>query len=177
MWVVVVVVTMMMMMARRSSSLISRMPWRLDLPLVLAGGIVLLVLGWTLPLVEMRTLIFWRDEFSIVRNAQAMWQDDEKRVAAMILIGASIIYPAVKAVMLVWFLVMPFPRVMRGRLLRVLRFTGRWAMVDVIVMAAIVLASMTIGPMDATAKPGLFAFAGGVLLLSVAAFLMERAAR
>lgn len=146
------------------------------MPLALALAIMLLVLGWTLPLLETRTLVFWRDEFSILGNIRALWRDDD-RLAAGLMLGASIIYPAGKALMLLWFLVMPFPARMRGRMLRLLRFTERWAFVDVIVIALIILASLALGPVKSTPQPGLYAFAGGILMLSITAFLLERAAR
>lgn len=163
-------------MAGRNASLVSRHPWRLDVPLVLLAGIGLLALGLTLPLVETRTLFFWRNEFSILGNLRALWRNGERGGAVIVLL-ASVIYPTLKAAVLLWLLVMPFPARWRKHSLGLLRWLGRWAFVDVMVVSAIVTASLVIGPMKATPKFGLYCYAGAVFGLTIATFQMDRLAR
>ena len=50
-------------------------------------------------------------------------------------------------------------------------------MVDVVAVASIVVASLTIGPLEATPKLGLYLYACGVLCLMFTGLLMDRMAR
>lgn len=137
---------------------------------------VLLAIGLMLPALETRTLIFWRSESSILRNIQQL-SADGKETAAAVLTACSIIYPAAKLALLAFFWLFPFPSRWRWRSIQLIRLLGRWGMVDVIAMASIVLASLTIGPLEATPRIGLYVFAAGVLTLMLTGMLMDRMAR
>lgn len=164
------------MAARRSASLARRYPRRLDIPLLLLGSAGLLALGLVLPAMQTRTALFWRDEYSIYMNVLRMSREG-RQTAATVLGICSIAYPLAKLSLLGYFWLMPFPDRWRSGIIRLLRLLGRWSMIDVFAMTAIILASMTIGPMDATPKIGLYLYAGGILLLMFTSLLMDRMAR
>lgn len=163
------------MPAPRSASLRRRFPGRIDIPALILISAALIGTGLSIPAVETRAL-FWREEYSIILNMQEMSRDG-KHAAATILAVCAVGYPAVKVGLLGFFWLFPFPAAWRWRSIQLLRLLGRWGMVDVMAMASIIAASMTIGPLEATPKLGLFLYASGILSLSVTGFLMSRMAR
>lgn len=164
------------MAARRSASLLRRNPHRLDVPLLLFVTAALLTFGLTTPALETRTLILWRDEYSILHNIQQLYHDD-KLTAACILAACSVVYPATKLALLWFFWLLPFPASWRMGSIRLIRLLGRWCMVDVLTITAIVLASLSIGPLKAEPKIGLYLYAAGVLCLMFVGLLIDRLAR
>lgn len=146
----------------------------MPLLLLLSGGLVLS--GLLLPAFETRTLMLWRSEYSILLNVQQLSRDD-KHAAATILALCSVVYPALKLTTLAFFWLFPFPYRWRLRVIALLRVLGRWAMVDVLTIVTVVLASLTIGPLEATPKIGLYLYAAGILCLMFVALQMERLAR
>ena len=95
-------------------SLAARHPWRFDVPLLLTVSLVLLAQGLTMPALEIRALIFWRDQYSIIENIENLW--DQGRVpAAVILAVCSVIYPATKIFALFFLWLAPFPAKWRRR--------------------------------------------------------------
>ncbi len=160
----------------RSALLARRYPRRVEIPLLLFAAGAMLTLGLTLPALQTRTLFFWKDEYSVLLNIVRL-NEEGKRTAAVILAACSVVYPAIKFILLGYFWFMPFPHGWRFRVIRMLRLLGRWAMVDVLTIVSIVAASMTIGPLQATPRAGLFLFAGGIFALMLAGLAMERLAR
>jgi len=160
------------MAAKRSASLARRYPKRIDIPFLLITAAALLAVGITMPALETRTLFFWRDEYSIYMNILRLGREG-KQAAATILAVCSIVYPAAKLLVLAYFWLMPFPHAWRFRVIRLLRLLGRWAMVDVFAITAIVLGSLAIGPLDATPRLGLYVYAAGILTLMLASLLMD----
>ncbi len=153
-------------------SLAARHPWRLDVPVLLSASLVLVVLGLLLPAMEIRALIFWLHKYSIISNIENLYRRG-KETAALILAACSVVYPLLKifALFFLWFI--PFPADWRRILLRLLRLLGRWSMLDVIAVTAIVLASRVIGPLAAKPLPGMYVYAVGICVLMIAAVLMD----
>jgi uncharacterized paraquat-inducible protein A len=164
------------MPASRSASLRRRFPRRIDVPFLLILSAALLAGGLTLPAIETQTLLFWHDEHSILLNIQQLSKDG-KETAALILTVCSIAYPGAKLALLTFFWLFPFPATWRWRSIQLIRLLGRWGMVDVIAISSIVLASLTVGPLEATPKLGLYLFALGILCLMFTGLLMDRMAR
>lgn len=163
------------MRAKRHASLRRRYPRRIDIPVLLTLSAALIGLGLMLPAVETRALV-WRDEYSILLNIKQLSREG-KQTAAAILTLCSIGYPVIKFTLLGFFWLFPFPPSWRWRSIQLIRLLGRWAMVDVLAMTSIVVASVTIGPLHATPRIGLFLFAAGILCLGAAGYLMDRLAR
>jgi uncharacterized paraquat-inducible protein A len=163
------------MAAPRSASLHRRFPNRLDIPMLLVASTALLGLGLITPAVETQAL-FWRNEYSILLNLRQM-SDEGRHVAAAIIAMCSVVYPATKLALLFFFWLFPFPAKWRWKSIQFIRVLGRWSMVDVFTIVAILLGSMTIGPLEATPRAGLFLYAAGMLCLMLVALLMDRMAR
>lgn len=161
---------------RRSASLRRRYRRRWDVPALLLVSGVLILAGLLLPAFETRTLMLWRSEYSILLNVQSLSRQDQ-HVAATILALCSVVYPAAKLATLALFWLFPFPYRWRARVITLLRVLGRWAMVDVLTIVTIVLASLTIGPLEATPRIGLYLYAAGIICLMIVALLMDRLAR
>ncbi len=157
-------------------SLAERHPWRIDVPLLLFGSLVLLAFGLTMPAMEMRALFFWRDQFSIIRNIQNLYHDG-KPEAAVLLAACSVAYPALKIAALFVLWLAPCPARWRRRVVRALRALGRWSMLDVFAVTAIVVGSGAIGPLEASPRPGIYVYAGAIFVLMLATVLMDRLAR
>jgi paraquat-inducible protein A len=157
--------------------LAARHPWRFDVPLLLSASLVLLALGLTLPAMQIRTLIFWVDQYSIISNIQHLYHDG-KRPAAIVLTSCSIVYPVMKIAALFYLWLAPFPPRWRRRVVHLLRLLGRWSLVDVLAVTAIVAGSRTLGFLvDAGPLPGIYVYGGSIVSLMMATVLMDRLAR
>jgi paraquat-inducible protein A len=158
-------------------SLAGRHPWRLDIPLLLSISLVLLARGLTMPAMEIRTLIFWVDQYSIITNIQNLWAHG-KRPASVALALCSIAYPLIKISSLCFLWLVPFPATWRSRFVRSLRLLGRWSLLDVAAVTVIVVGSRTLGFLvDANPLGGIYVYAAAICLLMAATILMDRLAR
>ena len=156
--------------------LAARHPWRFDIPLLLSISLVLLARGLTMPAMEIRTLIFWVDQHSIISNIQNLYQHG-KVPAAMALALCSIAYPVLKVAVLFFLWLAPFPATWRRRFVHLLRLLGRWSMLDILVVTAIVAGSRTIGFLvDATPLPGIYVYGLSILVLMIVTVMMDRLA-
>ena len=164
------------MSRRRFKSLAAKHPWRLDVPLLLSISLVLLAQGLTRPVMEIRALIFWRDQYSIISNIENFYHHG-KTTAAVVLTVCSVVYPAFKILALFFLWLAPMPAVWRRLAVRSLRLLGRWSMLDVLTVAAIVVGSRVIGPLDARPLPGIYVYAASIFVLTVTTILMDRLAR
>jgi uncharacterized paraquat-inducible protein A len=152
-------------------------PWRFDIPLLLSISLVLLARGLTMPAMEIRTLIFWVDQYSIISNIQNLYAHG-KRPAAVALTLCSIAYPMLKIGALFFLWLAPFPATWRSRCVHLLRMLGRWSLLDVLVVTAIVAGSRTIGFLvDAGPLPGIYVYGGAIIVLMIATVLMDRLAQ
>ena len=157
--------------------LAARHPWRFDIPLLLSTSLVLLALGLTMPAMQIRTLIFWVDQYSIISNIQNLYQHG-KVPAATALMLCSIVYPVLKIGVLFFLWLAPFPATARRRLVRLLRLLGRWSLLDVLAVTVIVAGSRTLGFLvDARPLPGIYVYGVAILVLMIATVLMDRLTR
>ncbi len=158
-------------------SLAARHPWRIDLPLLLSVSLALLALGLTMPAMEIRALIFWVDRHSILSNIGSLYEDG-KRPAALILGFCSIVYPLMKILALLFLWLAPFPSTWRSRFVMVLRLLGRWSLIDVFAVTAIVAGSRAIGFLvDARPLPGIYVYCAGIIALMTVTMLMDNLAQ
>lgn len=157
-------------------SLATRYPWRFDVPLLLSISLVLLAQGLTMPAMEIRALIFWVNEYSILSNIQNLF-DHHKLPAAFTLLGCSVVYPAAKILVLLFLWLSPFPAKWRHRSVRLMRLLGRWSLVDVFAVTAVVAGSRTVGfLLDARPLPGIYVYAASIFVLMMATVLLDRLA-
>ena len=157
-------------------SLAAQHPWRLDIPVLLGLSLVLLIQGVTRPAVEINAFIFWHSEYSIITNIVHL-HNEGRLAAAMILGFCSVGYPVFKILILSYLLLAPFPARWRRRLVRMLRLLGRWSMLDVMAVAAIVIGSQVVFLVEANPLPGLYIYAASMIVLMFATILMDGVAR
>jgi uncharacterized paraquat-inducible protein A len=163
------------MTAPRNASLRRRFPRRIDIPVLLLASAGLIAAGLITPAVETEAL-FWHDEYSILLNLRQLSEDGKHTVAAVIAL-CSVAYPATKIALLTFYWLFPFHAKWRWRSIQFIRLLGRWGMVDVFAVVTIIVASMSIGPLKATPRLGLFLYAAGMLCLMFTGLLIDHLAR
>ncbi len=156
-------------------SLASRHPWRLDVPLLLSASLVLLVKGLTMPALQITAFIFWRSEYTILENIRHLYEGD-RRSAGIALAACSVAYPLTKIALLFALWLLPAPARWRRGCVRLLRLLGRWSMLDVVAIAALVVGSRSIFLVKAEPLAGIYVYAAAIVVLMLATTLMDRLA-
>lgn len=143
---------------------------------MLAISTGLLAAGLTLPVMRVRTLAFWRDDYSILGGVAAIAREGDWALAACIGLF-SVVFPAMKTVALaaMWFV--PLDAKRRLRALGWLEALGRWSMLDVFVIAVVIVLARSSTLVKAEPRVGLYVFAAGVAMSMVLTRLTERRAR
>jgi len=125
----------------------------------------LFITGLFTPMLTLTKLMFFENSFSIIAGVQQLWLDGQYLL--FVLIGSfSIVLPLAK-IALLFNLLSPSPKesARRKKLLHLMHDYGRWAMLDVMVVAMLI---MTV-KLDAVASiqihNGLYIFAAAVLLI------------
>lgn len=145
------------------SSLVSHYPTRLEIYLLLLGSIATLVIGLSLPTIEMKELIFKKNTFSILTGIQSLYEEKYYFLAGIIFVF-SIIFPIIKLCMLTVVWLAPLTVRARGACVGYLEVAGKWSMLDVFVVALMIIITRTSGLIDAKPLPGIYWFAGSVIL-------------
>jgi paraquat-inducible protein A len=149
--------------------------WRV--PFALIAAAICLVAGVTLPIMRVSRLIVFSRPISILDGLQILLADGDWTTATIIAVF-SIVVPAAKiaALFLAW------ARLRRGasvssRMLSVVDGLGRWAMLDVLVVALVIVLLKTGSFTDATTAPAIYPFIGAVALTAYAGRSVLRWAR
>ncbi len=132
-------------------------------PLLVFSGL-LLVVGWVLPVITIKTLIVFRDEFSILGGGLELWQSGEYLLCILIMIF-TVLFPTAKLGLayLAWSnLHAADPRLHRA--LGWIETLGKWSMLDVFVIALLVVILKISLISDVTVHLGLYVFAAAVIL-------------
>jgi paraquat-inducible protein A len=149
--------------------------WRA--PLALIAAALCLIAGVMLPIMRVSRLIVFSRPISIVDCVQILLADGDWTTATIIAVF-SIVVPAVKiaALLLAW------ARLRRGasvssRLLSAVDGLGRWAMLDVLVVALVIVLLKTGSFTDATTAPAIYPFIGAIFLTAYSGRAVIRRAR
>jgi paraquat-inducible protein A len=143
------------------------------LGLALVASAALLVVGWLVPIMTVRRLLFFEDRVSVIQALEVLWERADFLLFFIMLIF-SMLLPLVKI-----FLAL---RLWRGGDARDEKFEaglkraeilGRWSMLDVFVMALAVAAVNLSLIADVHLHWGLYALAGGVVLSMIATTRMS----
>ncbi|MEW6071272.1 MAG: paraquat-inducible protein A [Planctomycetota bacterium] len=131
---------------------------------------LLLVLGMTIPVLHLRRGLSGTD-FSVLTGILDLAKGGNI-LLALIVLAFSAAFPFAKLTILVTILVRRWRAEQRGRILGTLTFLGRWSMLDVFVIA-ILVGSIQLGLLaEGEARPGIFVFAGGILLSMVSTLVL-----
>jgi paraquat-inducible protein A len=146
-------------------------------PLALAAAAASLAAGVALPIIRASRFFVIARPLSNLDGVQILLADGDWLLAAIIA-GFSIVWPAVKIVVLAGLWV----QLRRGasvslRLIAALDSLGKWSMLDVFVVALAIVMLKTGALTDATAAPALYPFIAAILLTAFASREVARQAR
>ncbi len=138
----------------------------LDLALLISA--VLLIVGWTAPIMTIRKLYVFREPVSIFQALGALLETGDLLLFAVIG-GFTVLIPAIKLcfALHLWHAGGREARA-RVRALQRLEFIGRWSMIDVFLIALTVAALKISLVADVHIHWGLYALIGAILLSMVA---------
>ena len=129
-------------------------------------------LGITMPLIEVKRLVFFTNEPSLIGMIASLWQGGDVLLAAIVALF-SVLFPAVKLALLHVAAYGGGPG--EVRVPATLRALAGWSMLDVLLVALVIFAAKTTGLATALTLPGLWFFAASVLLTATASALAKRA--
>jgi paraquat-inducible protein A len=135
---------------------------------------ICLVLGLTLPVMQLTRLYFWTDTHSILSVLSALYATGEFFLAGVIFVF-SIVFPAFKLLYITaaGTLISAGPA-RRSRWFKRIEWLGKWSMLDVLVLALLVFYAKATSLADAVALPGIYFFAASVILTMTAYSLISR---
>lgn len=140
---------------------------------MLALAVILLCAGLVLPVLTLSRFVFFEDSFSVLSGLLILLEQGHV-LLFLVVTGFSIILPLLKLVVLARLLWWMSPGRSLSRLLRLMHDYGRWAMLDVLVIA-ILIVSVKLGSIASVQiHAGLYAFGAAVLLIM---YITHRVAR
>jgi len=137
----------------------------LQLALLLATG--LLLAGLWLPLLTVQKMVLWKNTLSILSTLQGLWLGGHIMLLVLMTIF-SVVLPVLKLAVLYRVVFRP-PRTRAAmkRVLAVMHDYGRWAMLDVMVVA-VLLVTLKLGALASVqVHAGLYVFAAAVVLIAL----------
>ena len=159
-----------------SQSLRDRYPRRIEVPLLILASLVLLLIAYSLPLMSVEKLIYWKNEYSIIAGVRGLW-DERQYSLAIILFFFSIVFPLFKLAALGFLWAVRLAEHKRQAVLHWLGILGKWSMLDVFVVA-ILIVLVKLGPL-ANVQPqrGVYWFAAAIFLSMVTSMYVDSLAR
>lgn len=145
--------------------------------LVILAAAVLLVLGWTLPIMTVERLLFLTERVSILEGCLQLWAEGQYFLFAVIALF-TIVFPLVKlAVALHLWYRADAGRPGLQRSLDWIESLGRWSMLDVFAVALVVVAVQISIVSDVSVHAGIYVFTAAVVLSMVTVRRIARLAR
>ena len=130
--------------------------------LLLADG-VLLGTGLFLPAIAVTQLGLFETEISIRTSLEAL-RDEGSYVLLAVILLFSVVLPYLKLLLLGWLMLWRGSGARRHRLLRAIGGLGKWSMLDVLALALVVVTMREGFWVSTTLRPGIYVFAGAVVL-------------
>jgi paraquat-inducible protein A len=136
----------------------------------------LLVAGLALPVVRMSSMGgISGGAYSIIESIMALLKSGQW-LLALVILSFSVIFPGIKITLLLMIWLKGFSVEGRFRIMRILHQLSKWSMMDVFVVAVLV-GTIRLGLLaDAAIEPGIYFFAGAILLSMILIFAMSRLA-
>lgn len=140
---------------------------------MIIGATASLVLGLTLPVIELTYFYVWSDTHSFVSIVRALYVEQELFLAG-VLVVFSMLFPAIKLLyLLVACTTMATGGGARQRMLNRMSWLGKWSMLDVLVLALVIFYVKASALTEAAAMPGIYFFSAAVLMTMIAYALVE----
>jgi len=157
-------------------SLRDRHPRRIEVPLLILVSMILLLIAYSLPLLRVEKMVFWKNEYSIIAGVHGLWEQGQYALA-IILFFFSIVFPVFKLAMLGCLWAVRLAEQRRQAVLHWLGILGKWSMLDVFVVA-ILIVLVKLGPL-ANVQPqrGVYWFAAAIFLSMVTSMYVDSLAR
>jgi paraquat-inducible protein A len=148
---------------------------RWHVPMVLIAAAACLIAGVSLPMLVVREFFIYGQRLSILDGVTALFNQGDWPLA-MILVLFSIVLPLVKigTLLLLWWQQQQ-GRLPRGWLIRSLEWSGRWAMLDVFVVALAIVAMKAHAFTDAYVAGAVYPFVAAIGLIAYGARAVARA--
>ena len=146
------------------------------LGLLLLISAVLLVAGWFLPVMTVRTLLVFYNEVSIIEGAFSMLENGDYLLVAIVVIF-TIIFPVGKLALayLVWQR-LDRPDHNLSKALHWVELFSKWSMLDVFVVALVVVIAKISLVSDVAIHLGLYIFCSAVMLSMIAVWRINHLA-
>lgn len=147
------------------------------LPLLWAATLALFVAGCLLPAISIEAWFIRTAEVSVTRAVLALFEEGHLGLALVVAIFAGLV-PLAKmlALALLWRHPDPAAPGFR-RVMEVTARLGKWAMLDVFVLALVVFAVQSQGLASALVLPGAYCFAAAALLSMIVTYRLQALAR
>ena len=140
---------------------------------LIIGATTCLVLGLTMPVIELTYFYVWSDTHSFISIVRALLAEQEIFLAGILGVF-SMFFPAIKLVyLLVAYTTMATGGDARNRAINRMSWLGKWSMLDVLVLALVIFYVKSGALTEAAALPGVYFFAGAVLMTMIAYALVE----
>ncbi|WP_297808314.1 paraquat-inducible protein A [uncultured Methylophaga sp.] len=126
---------------------------------------VLLLAGLFLPMLTISQFVVIRNEFSVISGISELWKAGQ--YVLFVVIGCfSVVVPMAKVALLFKLLQSDNkPHPIKMKLLRLMHDYGRWAMLDVMVVAMLIVTVKMGAIASIQIHPGLYVFGAAVLLI------------
>jgi len=134
----------------------------LGLGFALAG--IMLIAGWSLPIMTISKLVFFAERLSILDAIAVLWREDQVFLCIVVAVF-SIVFPAFKigAALWLWYAADAQSDSLRRALDR-LEVLSRWSMLDVFLAALTIVAIQVSLIGEVTTHAGLYVFTTAVVL-------------
>jgi len=129
---------------------------------------ILLIVGLFLPMLTITQFLLIRNEFSVISGITELWKA-QQYILFVVISLFSVVVPLAKLVLLFRLLNSHnLPSQGKIRLLHLMHDYGRWAMLDVMVVAMLIVTVKMGAIASITIHPGLYVFGAAVLLIMLA---------
>jgi paraquat-inducible protein A len=136
---------------------------KLFLKLLLLIALMLFIAGLLMPIMTIRQLVFMQSQFSIISGLSDLIKKQQYFLFSIIFL-LSVLLPLIKIFLLAWVLQIENSKVKLAKLLSLIHDYGRWAMLDVLIVA-LLLVTIKLGAIASVeVHLGLYWFAAAVLL-------------
>jgi len=140
---------------------------------MIIGATASLVLGLTLPVLQLTYFYVWSDTHSFVSIVRALYAEQELFLAGILVIF-SMLFPAIKLLyLMIAYTTMAAGGHGRQSVLNRMSWLGKWSMLDVLVLALVIFYVKASSLTEAAALPGIYFFSAAVLMTMIAYALVE----
>ncbi|WP_159950742.1 paraquat-inducible protein A [Rhizobium sp. 18065] len=138
--------------------------WLKALLLILAPAF--LALGICLPLMRFESFYVFSEEPSLLSVIGSLWHGGDGLLAVIVGL-VSVVFPSVKLLGLAAEHLNAAERRQGGWIGTLVPILSRWSMMDVLLVALVIFAAKTTGLVQAFSQPGLWFYAGSVVLAAI----------